>query len=286
MGNRLLLFCHFAAAAEELGFHLHDFALAPYRHDFSGLRQNPFFRYPGQKTFFDAGRLTQIFRKPLMGLLRRFLARKQPNRFGIFGHDTNLHASTPLRLDGPEFSRMLAQARILMPWGYNYRCLPWLARHREKIRAFLKPCGMQALQGTKLLASAKKDGGLLIGLHLRIAEDMRTWEEGRHFHPLSFYVEQVRNLLRLGTGKRITVLACSDRPLPRDLFAGMPVHQANRSRMEDFAILHGCDYLLGVPSSFLHMASFLGGKPLFTIRTRSHFPTSWEDFQIADGANA
>ena len=62
---------HFIAAAEEFGFRVHDFALAPHRKNFAGLVHNPFFTYPAHQVGWDAGAITNLLSSKMIQLFRR-----------------------------------------------------------------------------------------------------------------------------------------------------------------------------------------------------------------------
>jgi len=283
LGNRLILMSHFIAAAEEFGFRVHDFALAPHRKNFAGLVHNPFFTYPSRHVGWDAGAITKALRKPLASWLKRrgpVLEGKE----GWLGYFDANHRPG-IRLDGEGFERWMSLHRVFIPWGYDYRCIPWVDKHLPKIREFLKPVGEHATRAATLLEKIRSAGRIPVGIHMRIGGDQKTFYGGRWYFPPEVYLEWMRQLLRLFGGKPVTFVVCSDEPLPTGLLDPLPAVYTPRHLAEDFALLYGCDYVMGTVSTFSEMACLLGGKPLYVFAERDQNPTSLEDFKIPDFKN-
>lgn len=283
MGNRLVLLSHFIAAAEEFGFRVHDFALAPHRSFFSGLRHNPFFTYPARQLGWNAGILTKALRKPLAGLISR-LAPRLEGREGWLGY-FNANHRPRIRLDGDEFARWMARHRVFIPWGFDYRCAQWVDRHAEKIRGFLRPCGPPADRAAATLANLRAAGHRPVGVHLRIGQDYREFFGGRWHFPLESYLHWMARFLALNPGQNTVFVICADVSLPEGSFGSLPASYARRPMEEDFALLMGCDSVLGTVSSFSQMACFLGQKPLHVLQTADQNLDSLENFKVPILAN-
>jgi hypothetical protein len=261
----------------------HDFALAPHRKNFAGLVNNPFFTYPPRHVGWDAGALTKLLRKPLASWCRRRGSVLEGKEGWLGYFDVNHRPG--IRLDGEVFARWMSIHRTFIPWGYDYRCVPWLDKHLPKIREFLKPVGECATRAATLLEKIRSSGRIPVGIHMRIGGDQKTFYGGRWYFPPEVYLEWMRQLLRLFGGKPVTFVVCSDEPLPTGLLDSLPAVYTPRHLAEDFALLYGCDYVMATASTFAEMACLLGGKPLYVFAERDQNPTSLEDFKIPDFKN-
>ena len=56
-------------------------------------------------------------------------------------------------------------------------------------------------------------------------------------------------------------------------------------QIHDFALLYGCDYVMGTVSTFSEIACLLGGKPHYVFAESNQSLTSLEDFKIPDLKN-
>jgi len=277
LGNRLILMSHFIAAAEEFGFRVHDFALAPHRKNFAGLIHNPFFTYPAFHVGWDAGAITKTLRKPLASWLQRRgpVLEGKEGWLGYF--NANHRPST--RLDGERFARWMGLHRVFFPWGYDYRCPAWVAKHQEKIRAFLKPVGHSAIRAQSFLRNLRASGRTPVGVHLRLGKDYEEFFDGKWHFPVEVYVNLMKRYRALAPGEKVVFVLCSDVPLNPKLFEDLPVLIASRKPFEDFCLLFGCERVMGTVSSFNQMACFLGQRPLFVIEDARKVLNSLGDFR-------
>ena len=280
LGNRLILMSHFIAAAEEFGFRVHDFALAPHRKNFAGLVHNPFFTYPARHVGWDAGAITKALRKPLASWLQRRgpVLEGKEGWLGYF--NANHRPST--RLDGEVFARWMGLHRVFIPWGYDYRCPSWVAKHQEKIRAFLKPVGPSAIRAQSFLRNLRASGRTPIGVHLRLGKDYQEFFYGKWHFPVEIYVKLMKRYQAFTHDKEVVFVICSDIQLNPKLFENLPVSIDYRKPFEDFCLLSGCERVIGTVSSFNQMACFLGQRPLFVLQDAHKVLDSLEDFRIPE----
>jgi len=283
LGNRLVLLSHFIAAAEEFGFRVHDFALAPHRNQFAGLVHNPFFTYPARPIGWDAGLLTKGLRKPLAHWMQ-LKGPKLEGRDGWCGY-YNANHRPGVRLDESKFAGWMERHRIFVPWGFDYRCAEWVDRHAEKIRAFLRPCGPAADRASVTLARLRAAGRTPVGVHLRMGKDYQEFFGGRWHFPLESYLGWMSRFLVLAPGQNTVFVVCADSPLSEGTFGSLPVTYARRSMEEDFALLMGCDRVMGTVSSFSQMACFLGQKPLQVFQSAEQVLGSLENCRVPTLAN-
>ena len=280
LGNRLILMSHFIAAAEEFGFRVHDFALAPHRKNFAGLVHNPFFTYPAHQVGWDAGALTKALRKPLASWLQR-RGPSLEGKEGWLGYFNANHRPS-IRLDGEGFARWMSLHRVFFPWGYDYRCSSWVAKHLEKIRTFLRPAGPSANRAQGFLRNLRASGRTPIGVHLRLGKDYQEFFGGKWHFPMEVYVKLMKRYQALSREEAVVFVLCSDIPLNPKLFEDLPVLIGPREPFEDFCLLSGCERVMGTVSSFNQMACFLGQRPLFVLQDVHKVLDSLEDFRIPE----
>lgn len=107
----------------------------------------------------------------------------------------------------------------------------------------------------------------VIGVHLRRG-DYKAWRDGRYFFSDSEYKRCINDLIQefeiqenikvlLFSNEEIQVLDFYDKKYSVKRMLGSPA--------QDFHMMSKCDYLLGPPSSFSGLASFLGKVPRYMI---------------------
>jgi len=119
-----------------------------------------------------------------------------------------------------------------------------------------------------------------IGLHIRRG-DYKIWKNGKYFFSLPYYA----SLIRFYTEKypSSVVIVCSNEDLKTaGLNANITSSSSNASFITDLWILAHCDFIIGPPSTFNAWSSFIGNKPLYTIKSEDE-TQSLDKFKIFDG---
>jgi hypothetical protein len=290
LANRLTLFAHFIAMAEEQGHHLINFAFHSYAHLFETTRRDIYCRYPvaGRRSWLDvvpgvaaALRKTRICYQmvcygsiwneylPIFG--RKVVTlREKPGAkvLPLNGPEATLREkprSNVIPLDGPEVQAQIRDAWIVFAHGWPYRVpTDWLQRHAGKIRDYFRPIEEYDRASRDAVNRLRRDADIVVGVHIRQG-DYRTWHGGKYFFPVARYAGWMRELAAQFPGRRTVFFVCSDEPRTVDEFPGLSVGLGAGPPVVDLYTLAGCDYIFGPQSTFTQWASFYGNKPLFLL---------------------
>jgi len=287
MANRVVLFAHFMALAEEQGHRV----VNPTFHSYAGLfeetRADVYCRYPraGRRSWLDilpgvggAIRGTRIF----FHLARAFGLWNE--RCPIFGKSVFTLRQTPgqtvTSLNGPEVQAKIRDARIVFVNGWNFRAPELVQRHAEKIRPYFRPIAEFAQASRQTIRRLREQADLVVGVHIRRG-DYETFRSGVYFYPVARYAAWMRDLAVQFPGQRVAFFVCSDEPRTATEFPGLTVVPGAGSALADLDALARCDYILAPVGTFSMWASFFGNKPLFSIRNREA-RVELSEFRVSD----
>ena len=275
MANRMVLFAHFIALAEEQGHRVANPTFHSYARFFAATREDIYCRYPRatRRSGWDilpgiggAIRTTRVF----FHLARAFGLWNE--RYPIFGKTIFTLRQTPgqpvTALDGPEVQAGIHDARIVFVNGWNFRAPALVQRHAEKIRPYFRPVAEFEQASRRAVQRLRQQADLVVGVHIRRG-DYRTFREGVYFYPVARYAAWMQELAEQFPGRRVGFFVCSDEPREAKEFSGLTVVVGAGSAVADLDALSRCDYVLAPVGTFSMWASFYGNKPLFSIRERN-----------------
>jgi len=275
MANRMVLFAHFIALAEEQGHRVANPTFHSYARFFAATREDIYCRYPRatRRSGWDilpgiggAIRTTRVF----FHLARAFGLWNE--RYPIFGKTIFTLRQTPgqpvTALDGPEVQAGIHDARIVFVNGWNFRAPALVQRHAEKIRPYFRPVAEFEQASRQAVQRLRQQADLVVGVHIRRG-DYRTFREGVYFYPVARYAAWMQELAEQFPGRRVGFFVCSDEPREAKEFSGLTVVVGAGSAVADLDALSRCDYVLAPVGTFSMWASFYGNKPLFSIRERN-----------------
>ena len=294
LANRLTLFAHFIALAEEQGHRIINFAFHSYAHLFETTRRDIYCRYPvaERRSWLDvvpgvaaALRKTRICYQivcyasiwnesfPVFGKSVVTLREKpRSNVIPLDGPEVTLlekSRSNVVPLDGPEVQAQIRDARIVFAHGWPFRVpTSWLPRHSGKIRDYFRPIEEYDRASREAVDRLRRDADIVVGVHIRHG-DYRVWQHGKYFFPASRYAGWMQELAAQFPDRKVAFFVCSDEPRTADEFPGLSVGLGAGSPVGDLYALAGCDYIFGPQSTFTQWASFYGNKPLFLLNDAS-----------------
>jgi len=270
LGNRLLIFAHFMALAEEQGHHLINFTFHSYAHLFETTRRDIYCQYPmpNRRSVFDvvpgaaaAIRKTRIFYQVVRNACRLH------DRLPIFGKSVvTLHESnrpdfvTPI--DGAEVQDKIRDARLVFVYGWRFHAPALVQRHAEKIRAYFRPIEEHENSSRQAVEQLRRNADVVIGVHIRLGDNYK-WRGGKYFFPVSRYRGWMNELVEQFPGRKISFLVCSDESRNAAEFPGLTVGFGPDTPVGDMYALAKCDFVFGPYSTFTQWSSFYGDKPLF-----------------------
>ena len=269
LGNKLILFAHVMAVAEELDCRVFNLSILPSAHYFEGLHLNPWGAFP--RIFFplDVRWLVRSLRKPLQDWIRgRHGKAPIRNRWLTV---LDMENQPIYRLDSPEFAALTRQTKWIILWGYPFRCPALVKKHASKIRSFFKIRPQVAPIASREIAATKQFGKETLAIHVRQG-DFRDWNGGKYyFSPLETF-----QTLFLGgwnlQDSRSRIWVCSDEEVPEDLFPPESTQGVPRTLGEDLFIMSRCQRLVGGWSTLAYFCSFLGNNEFYRVSKRNHAP--------------
>jgi len=169
-------------------------------------------------------------------------------------------------LSDREFLASLKPRQHVLLRGWLFRDPPAVARHIGAVREFFRPHEKNQRNIDELIARARADSDVLIGVHIRhgIIHFNNT---RKYFYTARRYAEMMEELTKLFPGQRVSFLICSDWPQEPSTFSRLKVTFGTGDLIEDLYSLARCDYLIGAPSTFTMWASFYADVPLNVVRT-------------------
>jgi hypothetical protein len=283
--NRLVLFAHAIALAEEQGHRVVNFTFHSYCDLFEATRQNLCCEYPAPK------RKSWLDRIPGVGaVIRKTRIFYHLTRYAsvlnewlpVFGKTVvtlrELKGQKITLLDGPECQEKIRPAKIVFVYGWRFRAPNLVQKHGGKIRAYFRPLEKFETASRDAVDPLRRNADVVVGVHIRHG-DYRRWRGGRYFYPVERYAAWMNELVAQFPGRRVSFLVCSDEPRNAGEFSGLTVGFGTHSSVGDLYALARCDYILGVKGTFSQWASFYGEKPLLQV-CGTNEPAKLENFRV------
>jgi hypothetical protein len=271
LANRLMLFAHFIALAEEQGHRLINFTFHSYAHLFEVTRHDVYCRYPagGRRSRFDAvPGINAAIRKTRILYHATRAAALLIERFPVFGGKVMTLRETPgaivTPLDGPEVQARICDAKVVFVYGWRFRAPGLVQKHAQKIRAYFQPVESYVRTSDDMVRLLRREADVVAGVHVRQG-DYGGWRGGKYLFPISQYASWMRQFAEQFPSQKVSFLVCSDEPRATSEFPGLSVGLGTSSPMRDLQALGKCDFIFGPPSTFSRWASFYGNRPLYLI---------------------
>lgn len=285
MGNRLFLFAHIIANAIEYNYEVRNPSFYSYSRYFIGTRDDFFCGFPAKKTRLLntalQGLYYTFFNKCVLPLSRfswitRFL------NVSVLDITNKNYSDESYDMTNREYIQLATSNKpLIIKDAWLFRDFTNISKHADQIRAFFTPVQQHADAVSDLVSRARKDGELLIGIHIRQG-DYKRWQGGAYFFTTAEYAAIMRRVAAAMPEKRIKFLVCSNVKQDEGVFQGLNYILGNNHPLEDMYAFAQCDFLIGPPSTYTAWASFYGSVPLSTINNIDVAFTP-DDFHIAQG---
>lgn len=269
LGNRLYIFAHFIGCAIENGFRVMNPAFDEYANYFRGTRQDLFCRFPPRKSRLPGAQIVRRLLYKASYYLARLLVRARLE--SKYAKAVALEWEEELDLSAPAFLETARRHRLIFFQGWQFRDPKSLKKHAAAVRSFLRPVAELEKKIAALVASARTQGDVLIGLHMRRG-DYRTFMGGQYFYEPDVYASVCEKIKELFPGRSVVFIVCSDEPLDKTVFSRLNYTPGGGHFVEDMYTLAECDYIVGPPSTYTMWASFYGAAPLYMLRDPDETP--------------
>lgn len=280
LGNRLFVFANFIASALEHGFALANPAFDEYAKYFPATDQDLLCRYPARRSLINP---RAALRKRLYQLV--YYTGRVIAKSGIKSQvlrTITLDWEDVCDLSDPEVISLLRRRNLVFMQGWKFRSEAALARHTGAIREFFRPLAEHRANIAALIARARADTDILVGVHIR--HGIINFANARHhWNPPEKYADMMGQVQSFFPGKQVTFLICSDAQQDPEVFSQYRHFFGTGHLIEDLYAFAECDYLFGPPSTFTLWASFYGEVPLRFV-SGSSTTLRLEDFRLDGGA--
>ncbi len=270
LGNRLFLYAHLIAAAEEYGVELVNPSFAEYARLFPRTAHDRWCHYP-------ASRIHQS--QPPSPWSRKFLAKAVElsgrGLHGLGGSFRNLKVirlrrGESMDLGSDEFASLVWSRHVLLQ-GWLFRSERLLEQHAEVVRShFSIPEAVQATIDSRL-KRLRDRVDVVVGIHIRHG-DYATYLNGKYFYPTSEYANVMRQIKEQLSPARVGFLVCGNGILREQDFSGLTVSCERDGVIEDLYGFAGTDLLVGPPSTFTGWAAFYGKVPIHWLESTDKLP--------------
>lgn len=279
LANRMLLFSHLIAAAQEHGFSVLNPAFEHYARYFPSTSHNLVPRFPpGRPLLPVPGAVRKVsYRFVYAGAELAWRLQQRGRDVGMI----RLSRDQQLDLNSDFFLGMARRHRVLFIQDWFFRNEGNVERHTDLLRSYFTPHHRTLERAREAVEPARGRGRLVIGVHIRRG-DYARFKQGRFLFSHGTYREAMEQARAAYADRDTAFLVCSDEPVPPGAFRGLEVIEPPGRELEDLYALASCDLLIGPPSSYNGWASFWGEVPLFQIREQSQ-TLAPEMFQVAHG---
>lgn len=156
---------------------------------------------------------------------------------------------------------------FLNKWNFENNFL--VAKHKEKLFKILSfrdeytQMASQFYSNVKSKNSKKK----IVGVHIRRG-DYKTWQNGKYFYTFDDYQDLLERLIK-NNNEEFYFIICSDEKITSNDLPNIKdcITVSSNFFITDLLVLSKCDLIIGPPSTFNAWASFIGQKPLLTIKS-------------------
>ncbi|MDA7936839.1 hypothetical protein N9B79_00530 [bacterium] len=265
LGNRLFLYGHFIAAAEEYGIELANPNFSEYAHLFPATASNLWCRYPNLRTVCSSPRPWQraaLSKAVYAGTKTLSIAGLNQYPFRVI----RIRGEETCDLGGNEFADAARGKRHILASGWLFRSEHLFQKHASVVRQHFALPETNQNSVARLLAGLRKDSDIVVGIHIRHG-DYASFMNGRYFYSLQQYATIMRRIVEQLPGQRIKFLVCSNAVWEPSVFAGLDITPGTGHITEDMYALAETDLIFGPPSTYTGWASFYGVKPVTFLET-------------------
>ncbi|MFQ5804386.1 MAG: hypothetical protein ACE5JQ_15965, partial [Candidatus Methylomirabilales bacterium] len=269
LANRLFLFAHFIAFAEEHGVRVMNPAFDEYCRYFLSTVKDPLCRYPPGNPLVTNPRMSRITYGAIQRVLRLWERAEMKSRhMEVISIDLNGNCN----MADPMFVELAKRRKLLLIRGWNFRNHDVFNKHADTIRKYFIPLEKHRNNVVSVISKAREGCDILIGVHIRQG-DYAKFRNGIYLYETTRYAKLMGQVTALFEGKRVGFLVCSNAEQDRGHFPDLEVAYSTNHLVEDLYGLTGCDLIMGPPSTYSMWASFYGRVPLYIIEKANAAPT-------------
>ncbi len=286
LGNQLFLMGNLLALHQAAGVAFSHAALGEYGLYFEGTRRDLFCRYPLKQAASYRLAATCLGRK-----IAYFSARcfdKIDNSVKLRRSVVSIDYQETFNLSEPTFINQIKKhKRTWLTGGWRFRYPIIKGSFLPAARRFFALVDPYASNVSKLVANARIDADILIGVHIR-QTDFREHAGGKFYFTTPQYAALMQQSVSLFPGRKVRFLLVSDEDTENHEFGQLVCYRGTGIAVEDMYALGGCDYIISsFASSFSLWPSVLYQVPNYRISDPAHrfsisdFKTTTEPWVLA-----
>ncbi len=260
LGNRLFLYGHLLAAAEEYGVELANPSFVEYAHLFPATASNLWCRYPNFPTDNPPRKKWQ--RTALAKAIQ--IGTKTLSFTGLRNYPfqvISIRGEESCDLAGETFAAAARGNRHLLVSGWLFRSDQLFQKHAPVVRRHFTLPEANRTSVQRLIGRLRNEADIVVGVHIRHG-DYATFMNGRYFYSLEQYAALMRRVVEQLPNQRVKFLVCSNAACTPGVFDGLEVTRGTGHITEDMYALAETDMMFGPPSTYTGWASFYGERPV------------------------
>ncbi|NND97335.1 MAG: hypothetical protein HKN47_08415 [Pirellulaceae bacterium] len=265
LGNRLFLYAHLIAAAQEYQCTLANPCFGEYAHLFPATANDLWCRYP----IVDSNATPPSLRQRRLLSQSVYLGTRALSLLGLKRYPMNilrLREQQTCDLNGPGFKSLAKQSRPLLAQGWLFRSDELVRKHTDAIRDHFSIQQTDQAHVDQTIDRIRQNADVVVGVHIRHG-DYATFQGGKFFYPVKQYATWMRQVAEQLGNRRVAFLVCSNAKIAVDDFAGLDVHNGPGHIVQDMYCFANCDWLIGPPSTYTLWAAFYGNVPLHVMQS-------------------
>jgi hypothetical protein len=275
LGNQVYLFAHLIALYCRTGIGLAHPALGEYGLYFVGTRGDPLCRFPPVPNHLPSGVWARKCSYYLARLFDHLCCQlhRSDNWFRIDYREE-------FDLSNPTFvEQARANRTTFLSGGWRFQFPEIDQDFFIKAREFFALAQPYADHVNQLVARAREDADVLVGVHIR-QTDFKDHAEGKFYFSTEQYADVMRKTAKLLSERKIHFLVVSDEPKSSTDFPGLHCTWGTGMPVEDMYALGACDYVIScIASSFSLWPTVLYQIPNYRVSDpEANF--TMEDFRI------
>jgi hypothetical protein len=265
MANRIILISHFAATSLDTGVRVKIYNFNEYKDLFD-------LSYLNKLDKISIGKIPWI-NKIIISLIYRFLKKYKKIAF-INLHEINEDHN--VEFDIYDFV-INNRGKLIIPEGWGFRNHEGIKRHANKIRAIFSPNETTL----KMISQYKqKKSDILIAMHLRRG-DYKEYLNGKYYYSFDEYLSLLKHIENLFTDFNHKIIIFSNEKTPSEIGLRKNVVIGPGQAINDFFLMSQCNYIIGPPSTFSLVASFLGQNKFYHVIDINKKPVI-SDFKLTE----
>lgn len=173
------------------------------------------------------------------------------------------------------------KSKVCFVQGWLFRSDQLLMKHKTQILDFFSPADEFKIRMNSFFdANFSNKDEIPIAVHVRRG-DYKFFENGKFYYQIDQYIEVMKQLEILFTGKKLHFLVCSNENINFSEYStgNLKITMGLHHELMDMYCMAKTRYIVGPPSTYTMWASFFGNVPLYMVHQPGK-PVVLNDFKV------